>query len=39
MRGDPNAPRDEVASLYQLSEVECSDEERSLLAAIHRSNP
>ena len=29
-QGDPNAPSDEVASLYRLLEVECRDEERSL---------
>ena len=29
-RGDPNAPPNKVASLHRLSEVECSEEERSL---------
>ena len=34
-RGDPNAPPDEVTSLYRLPEVERRNKEGSLPVAVH----
>ena len=38
-RGDSNTPSNIVVSFYRLPQVECHDEEGSLLVAIHQSNP